>query len=219
VGGIRQHAVIECLDALAELGEPRLELGRFFAQPVPYEQALRQRLIGALTKRGSLELAARRTNAALELFNRVLTMDPANEEVLREIDRLSRRRRIARGLSLCSASAQDLLRCYFLAPSPLHPMAGRTRAARESWGRAPAGADLAPGGGSHGAGSGRKRHLRKPRRAKPSLDAWLRKLAMRTRGPHPQPQDLSLALRITTEADSLFHAALREYRAQVRRPR
>ncbi len=84
----------------AELGEPRAELARFFAAPVPYEQALRQRLISALTKRGKQELADKKTNSALELYNRVLTIDPANEEVLREIDKLSRRKRALRGVAL-----------------------------------------------------------------------------------------------------------------------
>jgi serine/threonine-protein kinase len=84
----------------AELGDARPELARFFAQPVSYEQALRQRLIAAFSRRGKSELAARRTNVALELFNRVLTIDPANEDVLKEIDKLSRRRRLTRGVAL-----------------------------------------------------------------------------------------------------------------------
>jgi serine/threonine-protein kinase len=81
-----------------DLTEPRQELERFFRKPLPYEQALRQRLIAAFTRRGKEELAARHTARALELWNRVLTIDPANDEVLRLIDRLSRRRRIRWGL-------------------------------------------------------------------------------------------------------------------------
>ncbi len=87
----------------AELGESRAELAQFFTKPVSYEQALRQRLIGALTKRGKTELAAKRTAVALELFNRVLTMDPANEQVLAEMDRLTRRRRVSRALGIGGA--------------------------------------------------------------------------------------------------------------------
>jgi serine/threonine protein kinase len=89
----------------AELEEPRKELGRFFAQPVPYEQALRTRLIASLSKKGKAELAARRTPQALELFNRVLTIDPTNEEVLKDIDRLSRRRRMTRAMGLAAGVA------------------------------------------------------------------------------------------------------------------
>ena len=81
-----------------DLTEPGKELGRFFSKPLPYEAALRQRLIAAFTRRGKEELAAKHTARALELWNRVLTIDPANDEVLRLIDRLSRRRRIRWGL-------------------------------------------------------------------------------------------------------------------------
>jgi hypothetical protein len=44
------------------------------------------------------ELDAKRTGVALELFNRVLTIDPANDGVLAEMDRLTRRRRVLRGV-------------------------------------------------------------------------------------------------------------------------
>ncbi len=75
------------------------ESARFFAAPASYELALRARLVDALT-RGGRELLAENRVAALEKFNRVLTMDPENEEVLEEIDKLSRRRRSARILLL-----------------------------------------------------------------------------------------------------------------------
>ena len=84
--------------AECDLTEPHKELKRFFDKPLPYEQALRQRLIAAFTRHGKEELAAKHTARALELWNRVLTIDPANDEVLRFIDRLSRRRRIRWGL-------------------------------------------------------------------------------------------------------------------------
>jgi tRNA A-37 threonylcarbamoyl transferase component Bud32 len=86
--------------AEAELGEPRDELIRFFASPVSYEQALRQRLLSTLARRGKAELANRHVGAALELFNRVLTIDPGNEAVLAEIDKLSRKKRAVRGALL-----------------------------------------------------------------------------------------------------------------------
>ncbi len=87
----------------AELGEPRDEMVRFFASPVSYEQALRQRLLPALARRGKAELANRHVGAALELFNRVLTIDPGNEAVLAEIDKLSRKKRALRGALLVAA--------------------------------------------------------------------------------------------------------------------
>jgi serine/threonine-protein kinase len=70
----------------------REELGRFFGAPVSYEMALRSRLVAHLAARGREKLKDDR-NAALELFNRVLTLDPQNREVLAEIEKLSRQRR------------------------------------------------------------------------------------------------------------------------------
>jgi eukaryotic-like serine/threonine-protein kinase len=88
----------ELLRFLAEvdLTDPRGELKPFFADPVVYEAALRQRLLLALLKNAKAELAGRRTPAALELMNRVLTVDPGNEEVLRLLDRVERRRLLRR---------------------------------------------------------------------------------------------------------------------------
>jgi serine/threonine-protein kinase len=89
-------AALEGYLAASGLGPARDELARFFIAPVSYEMALRPRLVGALTKRGMARLDEDR-NAALEIFNRVLTMDPDNAEVLSAIDRLSRQRRWVRG--------------------------------------------------------------------------------------------------------------------------
>ena len=89
-------AALERYLAASGLGPARDELARFFSAPVSYEMALRPRLVGALSKRGMARLDEDR-NAALEIFNRVLTMDPDNAEVLSAIDRLSRQRRWMRG--------------------------------------------------------------------------------------------------------------------------
>jgi len=78
------------------------ESARFFAAPASYEMALRARLMDALTRSGR-ELLEENRVAALEKFNRVLTMDPDNSEVLSEIDKLSRQRRGVRILMLAGA--------------------------------------------------------------------------------------------------------------------
>jgi serine/threonine protein kinase len=94
----RYHDVSEMQRAIEQylagsgLENIREELGRFFAAPVAYEMALRERLISVLVKRGRSKLADDR-NAALEMFNRVLTLDPKNREVLEEIEKLSRQRK------------------------------------------------------------------------------------------------------------------------------
>jgi eukaryotic-like serine/threonine-protein kinase len=78
------------------------ELGRFFRSPVSYEMALKPRLAAALTTAGRAALVDDR-NTTLELFNRVLTIDPDNAEVIAEIERLSRRARGVRLLALFGA--------------------------------------------------------------------------------------------------------------------
>jgi serine/threonine-protein kinase len=109
LGGIIQRAlehdkdarypnVSEMLEALEEylsgsgLSEYADELARFFDNAVSYEMALKPRLLSTLSKRGKALVEDDRV-AALEVFNRVLTLDPNNQEVLAEIDKLSRRSR------------------------------------------------------------------------------------------------------------------------------
>lgn len=72
--------------------EIREELGRFFASPPSYEMALRERLLAHLTSRGRALMDSDRV-AALQLFDRVLNIEPDNAEVLAIIAQESRRRR------------------------------------------------------------------------------------------------------------------------------
>jgi hypothetical protein len=78
----------------------REELARYFEAPVPYELALRARILDALSRRGR-ELLAVDQVTALDLFNRALTIDPDNREILGLVEQLSRRRRGARIAALC----------------------------------------------------------------------------------------------------------------------
>lgn len=84
------------------LNDTAAELRRFFAAPAAYEMALRERLIAHLSARGREVLEENRA-AGLELFNRVLTIDPDNADVLAVIDRLSRRKRGVRLVMLAAA--------------------------------------------------------------------------------------------------------------------
>jgi tRNA A-37 threonylcarbamoyl transferase component Bud32 len=77
----------------------REELARYFEAPVPYELALRARVLDALSRRGR-ELLAVDKVAALDLFNRVLTLDPDNREILGLVEQASRRRRGMRIVAL-----------------------------------------------------------------------------------------------------------------------
>ncbi len=70
------------------------ELARYFVGPVAYEQAFETRLIDHLTTRGQKLLADDERSAALDVFDRVLTVDPDNEKVLAILDGINRRRRL-----------------------------------------------------------------------------------------------------------------------------
>jgi eukaryotic-like serine/threonine-protein kinase len=103
----RFHDISEMLAAIegylegCGIRDCRQELERFFAAPASYEMALRARLVDHLVRRGR-QLCADDRVAALEQFNRVLTLEPDHAEVLAEIDRMSRR---ARGTRMATVFA------------------------------------------------------------------------------------------------------------------
>ncbi len=70
------------------------ELARYFQGPAAYEQAFEIRLIEHLTTRGSKLLADNERAPALDIFDRILTLDPDNEKVLAILDGINRRRRM-----------------------------------------------------------------------------------------------------------------------------
>jgi tRNA A-37 threonylcarbamoyl transferase component Bud32 len=72
------------------------ELGRYFEAPAAYEQALKDRMIDHLTRRGQQQLAkdGSASAAALDVFDRVLTLDPHNAKVLDILGGLHRRKRL-----------------------------------------------------------------------------------------------------------------------------
>ncbi len=92
------------------LSDHARELANYFAAPASYELALKARLIDALTRRGRALVEENRA-LALEKFNRVLTLDPDHEEVLRIVNRMGRRERgrrvamILGGIVLAGAAA------------------------------------------------------------------------------------------------------------------
>lgn len=70
------------------------ELSRYFASPPAYELALEERLIDHLTRRGQELLAHNERAAALDIFDRVLTIDADNAKVLAILDGINRRTRL-----------------------------------------------------------------------------------------------------------------------------
>jgi tRNA A-37 threonylcarbamoyl transferase component Bud32 len=80
----------------AGLRDAREELHGFFTDPEGYERELRQRSVAALVQSGRREQAAGKLARALECWNRALTLDPRNSDVLRALHRIEGRRRIYR---------------------------------------------------------------------------------------------------------------------------
>jgi serine/threonine-protein kinase len=70
------------------------ELGRYFQGPAAYEQALKDRMIDHLTRRGQQLVADDDRAAALDVFDRVLTIDPDNPKVLDILAGIHRRKRL-----------------------------------------------------------------------------------------------------------------------------
>ncbi len=80
------------------------ELGRYFVAPASYEQALESRLVDHLVRRGRKLLADDDRPGALDVFDRVLTIDSDNEDVISILDGINRRLRMrAVGLGLLAA--------------------------------------------------------------------------------------------------------------------
>ena len=73
------------------------ELGRYFQDPATYELALEERLIEHLTRRGQELLDRDDRAAALDAFDRVLTIDPDNAKVIGILDSINRRTRLKLG--------------------------------------------------------------------------------------------------------------------------
>ena len=81
------------------LGTPKDELARYFAAPAAYELALAQRLVDHLVRRARAELPARRA-LALDLLDRVLTIDNEHEGARALLASIERRHRWRRGAAV-----------------------------------------------------------------------------------------------------------------------
>jgi serine/threonine-protein kinase len=82
------------------------ELARYFKSPVPYEQALKERLVDHLARRGRELLDGDDRAGALDVFDRVLTIDPENAKVIAILDGINRRTKLKQaGIVLLAAAA------------------------------------------------------------------------------------------------------------------
>ncbi len=73
------------------------ELARYFQGPAAYERALEDRLVDHLTRRGQELLEQDNRAAALDVFDRVLTIDTDNEKVIAILEGINRRTRLKAG--------------------------------------------------------------------------------------------------------------------------
>ncbi len=89
------------------------ELARFFQGPAAYESALEDRLVDHLARRGQ-ELLDRDDRAgALDVFDRVLTIDPDNEKVIAILEGINRRTRLKAGAA-AAAFVAVMSACAFV---------------------------------------------------------------------------------------------------------
>jgi tRNA A-37 threonylcarbamoyl transferase component Bud32 len=89
------------------------ELGRYFQAPAAYELALKERMVDHLTRRGQAHLADDSSATALDVFDRVLTLDPSNARVLEILDGINRRKR-RRAHLIAGAGAAVLAICAWM---------------------------------------------------------------------------------------------------------
>ncbi|HWU90023.1 MAG TPA: serine/threonine-protein kinase, partial [Kofleriaceae bacterium] len=73
------------------------ELARYFEGPAAYERALEDRLVDHLTRRGQTLLDDDDRAGALDVFDRVLTIEPDNEKVIAILEGINRRARMKAG--------------------------------------------------------------------------------------------------------------------------
>ncbi|HET9551899.1 MAG TPA: serine/threonine-protein kinase, partial [Anaeromyxobacteraceae bacterium] len=129
--------VREALDAvLADVGldRPEEELTAFLRDPAAFKAAFVPRAVAALSARGDAALADGASARALALWDRVLTLDPENQEVPRKLRALSRRRRLRRlagisFLALLAGAAISGLASLWPGPSATPPQPSAQAAA------------------------------------------------------------------------------------------
>lgn len=100
---LMQQALEEYLEG-SGVDSSKAELERFFASPAAYQMALEKRLVDYLCERAKRLLPTKRAKA-LELFNRVLSIDPDNEDVLAYLRRAGARQRHMRIAGAIAAAA------------------------------------------------------------------------------------------------------------------
>ena len=106
----------------AGLTDTRAELRAFFADADAYEAALGPRISAALLASSQVQITAGKASRALEMWNRVLAIDPENRAVLVALRRFQRRgwlKRVATGAGVAAALGAIWTLVPHDAPAPL----------------------------------------------------------------------------------------------------
>lgn len=92
---------------VGEMGidDPKATLRAYLEAPGTFSERFTAELVQSLTERGERAQAARKMPVAMDHFNRVLALDDGNERVLAAVQRLGRRSRMRRVLTLGAAGA------------------------------------------------------------------------------------------------------------------
>jgi tRNA A-37 threonylcarbamoyl transferase component Bud32 len=117
--------VDELHENLAEAGltDARAELRAFFADPDAYEACLPARLSRALIDSAHAHLAAGKTGRAMEIWNRVLALDPQNPQVLAALRGFENRHRWKKAALLAGGAAALALLGWGVSHAPGGPSA------------------------------------------------------------------------------------------------
>ena len=113
IGELRES--LEEFLADVEISDVKMELAEYFSSPKDYSKGLQGRVVEALTRRGVQARGEKKIPQALEYFNRVLCVDPANPKVLGILDQISRRRKIGRAIGVILMLGALAAGLYFLA--------------------------------------------------------------------------------------------------------
>lgn len=99
------------------------ELARYFSSPADYEVELKRRLVDVLTRAGQARLAQDHRPAALDLFDRVLAIDPNNADVRATLNRMHRRSQATWVIAAVAGAAIIAVSGYKLHHSTIEPTA------------------------------------------------------------------------------------------------
>jgi len=111
---------------IVDIEDPEAEVTRFLADPKGTSKDIQARVIAKYTRFGKDAAAKENSRDAMEAFNRVLSLDETNEEVLRAVAGMGRAQHRARSLKRIAAASSALALTGLAAWSLAHLESGPT---------------------------------------------------------------------------------------------